>query len=140
MPPVEYAYSFVPSSPDVEDALRDRVGSEITWVLKHRDTEWRGPALLLSFAPAWGPGDEAELVFDVPDLVQEEAQEVALLLELPTVIGRARSEAAAMWKVDFFALPTDRLHELDHREEPVLLLEVPTSEGSVLHVAPRSTA
>lgn len=136
---MEYAYSFVPSSPDIVNALRDRVGNEITWVLKHGDTEWRGPAVLLSLTPPWGPDDDAvDLVFEVPDLVDEEAHEVALL-ELPSVIGRARLEAAAMWEVDLFALPTDRLHELDHRQEPVLLLEVPTSTGSVLHVAPRPT-
>lgn len=135
MPPVEYAYSFVPSTPDITNALRDRVGHEITWVLKHGETEWRGPAVLLSLTPPWGPGDAVDLVFEVPDLVHEEAHEVALL-DLPDVIGRARLEAAARWEVDLLALPPDRLHELDHREEPVLLLEVPTSEGSVLHVAP----
>lgn len=138
MPLVEYAYSFVPSSPDIVNALRDRVGNEITWVLKHGDTEWRGPALLLSLTPPWGPGDAVDLLFEVPEPVDEEAHEVALL-NLPTVIGRARREAAAMWEVDLLALPTDRLHELDHRQEPVLLLEVPTSTGSVLHVEPRPT-
>lgn len=134
---MECAYSFVPSSPDIVNALRDRVGSEITWVLKHGGTEWRGSAVVLSLAPPWGPGDAVELVFEVPDLVDEDMREV-VPQDLRTVMDRARREAAAAWEVDLNALPDDRLHELDNRHEPILLLEVPTSAGSVLEVSPRA--